>query len=69
MLDLREPRNFAGENLSYDGENMDNYEVSHATGDSYLEMEQRLASLRSLVCDLLKTNQELRQILLEAGID
>jgi hypothetical protein len=48
---------------------MDNYEVSHATGDSYLEMEQRIACLRSLVCDLLKTNQELRQILLEAGID
>ena len=35
----------------------------------YKEMEYRLKSLRSLVCDLLKTNQELRNALLDAGID
>jgi hypothetical protein len=34
--------------------------------DSYKEMEYRLNSLRSLVCDLLKTNQELRDALLDA---
>jgi hypothetical protein len=34
----------------------------------YKEMEYRLQSLRSLVCDLLKTNQELRDALLDAGI-
>jgi hypothetical protein len=32
-------------------------------------MEYRLKSLRALVCDLLKTNQELRSALLDAGID
>jgi hypothetical protein len=37
--------------------------------DSYREMEYRLQSLRSLVCDLLKTNQELRDALLDARID
>ena len=37
--------------------------------NSYNEMEYRLKSLRSLVCDLLKTNQELRNALLDAGID
>jgi hypothetical protein len=37
--------------------------------NSYKEMEYRLKSLRSLVCDLLKTNQELRNALLDAGID
>ena len=37
--------------------------------DSYQEMEYRLKSLRALVCDLLKTNQELRDALLDAGID
>jgi hypothetical protein len=34
--------------------------------DSYKEMEYRLHSLRSLVCDLLRTNQELRDALLDA---
>jgi hypothetical protein len=47
---------------------MDSGKVPHATHDcrsidSFLEMEQRLTSLRSLVCDLLKTNQELREAL------
>jgi hypothetical protein len=37
--------------------------------NSYKEMEYRLKSLRSLVCDLLKTNQELRNALLDAGLD
>jgi hypothetical protein len=37
--------------------------------NSYNEMEYRLKSLRSLVSDLLKTNQELRNALLDAGID
>jgi len=37
--------------------------------DSYREMEYRLNSLRSLVCDLLKSNQELLNALQEAGID
>ena len=34
--------------------------------DSYEEMEWKLKSLRSLLCDLLKTNQELRDALLDA---
>ena len=34
--------------------------------DSYQEMKHKFRSLRSLVCDLLKTNQELRTALLEA---
>jgi len=34
--------------------------------DSYQEMEYRIHSLRSLVCDLLKTNQELRDALTDA---
>jgi hypothetical protein len=55
-------------------ENMNNRcepQVSDALCDtnSYNEMEYRLKSLRSLVCDLLKTNQELRNALLDAGID
>jgi hypothetical protein len=50
---------------SNNGEHMDDCEVPHApdnrwTVDSYLEMEFKLESLRSLVCDLLRTNQELR---------
>jgi hypothetical protein len=50
---------------------MDSCEAPHATDnrwsiDSFLEMERSLNSLRSLVCDLLKTNQELRHALLEA---
>jgi hypothetical protein len=55
-------------------ENMKNHcepQVSDALCDTnaYNEMEYRLKSLRSLVCDLLKTNQELRNALLDAGID
>jgi hypothetical protein len=34
--------------------------------NSRQEMEYSLSSLRSLVCDLLKTNQELRYALLDA---
>jgi hypothetical protein len=37
--------------------------------DSYKEMESKLHCLRSLVCDLLKTNQELRDALLDARSD
>lgn len=37
--------------------------------NSYREMEGKLSCLRSLVCDLLKTNQELRNELSEAKID
>jgi hypothetical protein len=53
------------------GEDMDSCEELHATDnrsstDSLLEVEGRLNSLTSLVCDLLKTNQELRVALLEA---
>ena len=64
-------RNSAGEN---NGEIMDNHIQPHEPDDlwaisSYQEMEYRLKSLRSLVCDLLKTNQELRSALLDAGID
>jgi hypothetical protein len=33
---------------------------------SYEEMEYRLHSLRSLVCELLKTNEELRDALFDA---
>jgi hypothetical protein len=60
----------AGDN----GENMDNHWEPHETDElrdigAYQEMEYRLKSLRALVCDLLKTNQELRSALLDAGID
>lgn len=34
--------------------------------DSYKEMEYRLSCLRSLVCELLKANQDLRDALLGA---
>ncbi len=37
--------------------------------DSNQEREHRLNSLHSLVCDLLKTNQELRDALLAAKSD
>jgi hypothetical protein len=53
---------------------MDNHWERHET-DKFLEIgafqeiEYRLRSLRALVCDLLKTNQELRSALLDAGID
>ncbi len=67
----RVPGNFTVWTLSNNGENMNSCKVPHATDDrwsidSFLEMEHRLISLRSLVCDLLKTNQELRQALLKA---
>jgi hypothetical protein len=60
----------AGDN----GENMDNHwepleTDEHRDIGAYQEMEYRLKSLRALVCDLLKTNQELRSALLDAGID
>ena len=50
---------------------MESGRVPHATDDrwsidSFLEMEYKLDSLRSLVCDLLKTNQELRDALVKA---
>ena len=50
---------------------MNSGKVLHATDDrwsidSFLEMEYKLDSLRSLVCDLLKTNQELRDALVKA---
>jgi hypothetical protein len=65
-------RNLAGD-AGNNGENMDNNCERQATDDlmssSYKEMEYRLTSLRSIVCDLLKTNQELRSALLDAGID
>jgi hypothetical protein len=53
---------------------MDNHWEPHETDEhrdigAYQEMEYRLKSLRALVCDLLKTNQELRSALLDAGID
>jgi hypothetical protein len=56
------------------GETMDNRYQPQETDDlwsisSYQEMEYRLKSLRSLVCDLLKTNQELRHALFAARID
>jgi hypothetical protein len=67
---IRDLAGDAGDN----GENMENHCEPHETNDlwdirSYEEMEYRLKSLRSLVCDLLKTNQELRNALLDAGID
>ncbi len=66
-----EPRNFTVGTLSRNGDNMDNCKAAHAIEDrwsidSSLEMEHKVNSLRSLVCDLLKTNQELRRALTEA---
>jgi hypothetical protein len=57
--------------LSNNGESMDSCDVTHATDNrwstaSFLEMEHTINCLRSLVCDLLRTNQELRDALLEA---
>jgi hypothetical protein len=68
---LQAIRNFTVWILNNFGENMDSCEEPHATDnrsslDSSLEMQRRLNSLTSLVCDLLKTNQELRHALLEA---
>ncbi|MEA2540225.1 MAG: hypothetical protein QOH35_1591 [Acidobacteriaceae bacterium] len=53
---------------------MDNHWEWHGTDEfleigAYQELEYTLRSLRALVCDLLKTNQELRTALLDAGID
>jgi hypothetical protein len=71
-LDMPPPATLgdAGDN----GENMDNHWEPHKTDehrdiDAYQEMEYRLTSLRALVCDLLRTNQDLRSALLDAGID
>jgi hypothetical protein len=66
-------KNLAVRVMGNNGENMDTNGKLDATGnrssmDSYQETEYRLASLRSLVCDLLKTNQELRDAL-KAKID
>jgi hypothetical protein len=36
--------------------------------ESYQEMQYRLSCLRSLVCDLLKANQDLREAMLDARI-
>ncbi|MCU1324510.1 MAG: hypothetical protein JWM43_4159 [Acidobacteriaceae bacterium] len=66
---LERNSDFAVENLSDNGEDMEYDKASPATADSWLEMEQRLASLRTLVCDLLKANQELRQALLSARLE
>ena len=70
-------RDFASDHGIYglapydNGENMDNNyeqdEICHLRSfDSYQEMQYKFRSLRSLVCDLLKTNQELRNALVEA---
>jgi hypothetical protein len=49
---------------------MGNSEIPHAGNhrriDACLEMELQLKSLRSLLCDLLKSNQELRTALRDA---
>jgi hypothetical protein len=37
--------------------------------DLHLELEERINSLSILVCDLLKTNQELRRALLDTTVD
>jgi hypothetical protein len=65
---------FAARALGNNGENMGNngkpnVTDNHRNIDSGQEMEYRLNSLRSLVCVLLKTNQELRDALLDAKID
>ena len=65
---------FAARALGNNGENMCNYGKPNGTDnhrniDSGQEMEYRLNSLRSLVCDLLKTNQELRDELMDAKIN
>ena len=56
------------------GNNMDNYAEPNASNsrssiDANREMEYRLNSLHALVCDLLKTNQELRGALEQARED
>lgn len=62
------------ETLGNNGENMgSNYEPDEIcylrSFDSYQEMKYKFRALRSLVCDLLKTNQELRNALLDAKSD
>jgi hypothetical protein len=57
--------------MNNNGENMHSCETPRASRnpwsiDSRLELEQRPNSLSSLVCDLLRSNQELRHALLEA---
>jgi len=39
---------------------------NHRSTDACLEIELQLKSLRSLLCDLLKSNQELRTALRDA---
>ena len=65
------PKSFLVRTLSNNGENMDSCDVPPATDnrwniDSSLEMKHTINCLRSLVCELLRTNQELRVALLEA---
>jgi hypothetical protein len=56
-----------GENM---GSNCEPDETDHIWSvESHREMEFTLHSLRSLVCDLLRTNQELRDALFDARID
>jgi hypothetical protein len=57
-----------GENMGSNGEPeaTDSIWSSIWSVDSYKEMEYKLHSLRSLVCDLLRTNQELRDALFDA---
>ena len=55
------------------GETMDSRETIRAIGDGSsmepsLEVEQTICSLRSMVCDLLRRNQELRHALMEATL-
>lgn len=42
---------------------------NYLSADSHREAAHELASLRLLICDLLKTNQELRGALLKARLD
>ena len=64
--------------MNNNGANMHSCETPRASGnslspnarpDARLELEHRLNSLSSLVCDLLRTNQELRHALLEAKVN
>ena len=51
-----------------EGETMEHCELPEAIDHqaSYIEMEYTVCSLRRLVCDLLKKNQQLRDALSEA---
>ncbi len=60
--------------MNNNGANMHSCEAPRANTnsrsiDSRLELKHRLNSLSSLVCDLLRTNQELRHALLEAKVN